>query len=85
MSLPPLKPMDAVAALYCVEKPEISIAVFNSLSQAIFEEIGIQPAGILKRLVSRLSHRLLKRTTTTIQKGQTDGTSWTWLPGTMTA
>ena len=73
MSLPPLKPMDAVAALYSVEKPEASIAVFNSLSQAIFEENGIQPAGILKRLFSRLSHRLLKRTTTTTQAEDAHG------------
>ncbi len=67
MSLPPLKPMEAVSALFSTEKPEVSIAVFNSLSQAIFEENETRPAGTFKRLLSRLSHRLLKRTTTATQ------------------
>lgn len=73
MRMPPLKPMDAVSALYSVHKPEVSIAVFNSLSQAIFEGHGIQPAGILKRLLSRFSHRLLTRTTTAVQERDAHG------------
>lgn len=73
MSLPPLKPMDAVSALYSLEKPEVSIAVFKSLSQAVFEEHGIQPAGVFKRMLSRLSHRLLKRTTTATQEQDEHG------------
>ena len=73
MSLPPLTPLWAVSALYSSKNPEVSIAVFNSLSQALFAEHGIQPAGTFKRLLSRLSHRLLVRTTKEIQGENAEG------------
>ena len=58
-----LKPMDAVAALYSSENPELSAAIIASLSRAVFDTNAILPAGALKRSLARLAHRVMKRTT----------------------
>jgi hypothetical protein len=58
-----LKPMDAVAALYSSENPELSAAIIASLSRAVFDTDAIQPAGALKRALARVAHRVMKRTT----------------------
>jgi hypothetical protein len=56
--------MDAVAALYSDGEVELSQAIIASLSQALFGVTSGAPAGFVQRLVSRLSHRVLKWTTT---------------------
>jgi hypothetical protein len=60
-----LKPMDAVAALYSSENAELSAAIIASLSKAVFDTNAIQPAGTLKRVLARVAHRVMKRTTRT--------------------
>lgn len=56
--------MDAVAALYSDGEVELSRAIIASLSCALFGVASGAPAGLFQRLFSRLSHRLLKWTTT---------------------
>ncbi len=56
--------MDAVAALYSDGQVELSEAIIASLSRALFGVASGAPAGLLQRLFSRLSHRVLKWTTT---------------------
>ena len=56
--------MDAVAALYSEGEVELSEAIIASLSHALFGVAPGAPAGLFQRLVSRLSHRVLKWTTT---------------------
>jgi hypothetical protein len=60
----PIRPMDAVAALYSDGEVELSEAIIASLSCALFGVARGAPAGLVQRLVSRLSHRVLKWTTT---------------------
>ena len=64
--------MDAVAALYSEGEVELSKAIIASLSRALFGVTSAAPAGLVQRLVSRLSHRVLKWTTT---HEKTDGQS----------
>lgn len=68
----PIRPMDAVAALYSEGEVELSKAIIASLSRALFGVTSAAPAGLVQRLVSRLSHRVLKWTTT---HEKTDGQS----------
>ena len=56
--------MDAVAALYSDGEVELSKAIIASLSRALFGVASGAPAGLFQRLFSRLSHRVLKWTTT---------------------
>ncbi|MEO5722300.1 MAG: hypothetical protein ABIR71_12630 [Chthoniobacterales bacterium] len=56
--------MDAVAALYSDRDVELSEAIIASLSRALFGVVSGAPAGLFQRLLSRLSHRVLKWTTT---------------------
>jgi hypothetical protein len=56
--------MDAVAALYSDGQIELSEAIVASLSRALFGVASGAPAGLVQRVVSRLSHRVLKWTTT---------------------
>ena len=58
-----LKPMDAVAALYSGDDHELSAAILGSLSQTIFEGSHVKPAGALKKVLARLSHRVMQLTT----------------------
>src|SRR6266536_1966016 len=60
----PIRPMDAVAALYSEGQIELSEAIIASLSCALFGVASGAPAGLVQRLFSRLSHRVLKWTTT---------------------
>jgi hypothetical protein len=60
----PIRPMDAVAALYSDGHVELSEAIIASLSGALFGVASGAPAGLVQRLFSRLSHRVLKWTTT---------------------
>jgi hypothetical protein len=60
----PIRPMDAVAALYSDGQVELSEAIVASLSRALFGVASGAPAGLVQRLFSRLSHRVLKWTTT---------------------
>src|SRR5437879_12611724 len=60
----PIRPMDAVAALYSDGQIELSEAIVASLSRALFGVASGAPAGLAQRLFSRLSHRVLKWTTT---------------------
>jgi hypothetical protein len=60
-----LKPMDAVSALYTGDNHELSSAIVNSLSQAIFEGNEIKPAGKLKQALAHVSHRVMQWTTRT--------------------
>lgn len=59
-----LKPMEAVAALYCDEHPELSERIVASLSSAIFSGREIRPAGRAQRILARASYRILQWTTT---------------------
>jgi hypothetical protein len=56
--------MDAVVALYSDGDVELSEAIVASLSCAVFDVAPGAPAGSLQRFFSRLSHRVLKWTTT---------------------
>lgn len=58
-----LKPMDAVAALYSHDDQKLSAAIMASLSRAIFDGNHVRPAGLAKRLLARISHRVLEWTT----------------------
>lgn len=58
-----MKPMEAVAALYSHGQEEVSEAIVASLSRVIFDEKGLAPATNVKRLLSRVSYRVLKLTT----------------------
>jgi hypothetical protein len=58
-----LKPMDAVAALYAGDDHELAAAIVGSLSRTIFEGSHVKPAGTLKKVLARLSHRVMQLTT----------------------
>jgi len=60
----PMRPMEAVAALYADGHQEESEKIIGGLSRAVFGEHGITPAGAPQRALARLSCRLLRRTTT---------------------
>jgi hypothetical protein len=58
-----LRPMDAVAALYSEGDPGTATAVFAALSHAVFDREPPAPANRLRRLLARLTYRVVKRTT----------------------
>ena len=58
-----IRPMDAVVALYSDSEHELSEAIIASLSRAIFGGEQFKPAGPAKRVMARVSHRILKWTT----------------------
>ena len=61
-----LKPMEAVAALYSGNDHQLSAAILGSLSKTIFEGSHAKPAGALKQVLARLSHRVMQLTTRSI-------------------
>ena len=60
----PIRPMDAVIALYSEGDDELSEAIIASLSRAVFGESYGGPAGPAQRALARISYRVLKWTTT---------------------
>jgi hypothetical protein len=65
--------MDAVAALYADDHPEVSEAIVASLSKAIFNGGVIAPAGPVQRTLARLSYRMLRWTTKTDKRTDETG------------
>ena len=63
-NMKPMRPMDAVVALYSEGDHELSEAIIASLSRAVFEGKHVRPAGPAKRALARMSYRVLKWTTT---------------------
>ncbi len=61
--LGPIRPMDAVVALYSEGGHELSEAIIASLSDAVFGGGHPGPAGPAQRAFARLSYRVLKWTT----------------------
>ena len=57
--------MDAVAALYAQDNRKLALDILASLSHAIFDGPGVQPANPVKRALARVSHRVLSWTTRT--------------------
>lgn len=60
----PVRPMDAVMALYSEGNQELSEAIIASLSRALFEGGHVGPAGLVQNAMARASYRILKWTTT---------------------
>jgi len=58
-----LTPMNAVAALYATDQPELADAIVASLSQAIFHDNVTKPAGKGKVFMGRVSQRVARWTT----------------------
>lgn len=58
-----MRPMDAVASLYGEGNEEGARDVFDGLSRSVFGDHELQPSGPLRRVLARLSYRLVKRTT----------------------
>ncbi len=66
-----LQPMEAVAVLYADGREEETRALIDSLSRVVFDEgsdggggdSGLVPAGVGRRLLSRLSYQIVRRTT----------------------
>jgi len=65
--------MDAVVALYSDGQVELSETIIASLSRALFGVESGAPAGLVQRLFSRLSHRVLKWTTREEKKDDQSG------------
>ena len=63
-NMKPIRPMDAVVALYSEGDHELSEAIIASLSRAVFEGRHGRPAGLAQRALARISYRILKWTTT---------------------
>lgn len=59
----PIRPMDAVVALYSDGEQELSEAIVASLSRAIFGGGHFEPASLGKRALARVSYQVLKWTT----------------------
>ena len=59
----PVRPMDAVAALYSGGNSELSEAIIGSMSHAVFKVGPGNAAGLARRLMARASYLLLKCTT----------------------
>ncbi len=60
----PIRPMDAVVALYSKDNHELSQAIVASLSRVVFGENHGGPASLAHRALARISYRVLKWTTT---------------------
>lgn len=65
-----MRPMEAVAALYAENQADQAQAIFSNLSQVVFGEHGLTPATVGRRLLARLSYRIVKRTTTRAVDGE---------------
>lgn len=59
----PLRPMDAVLALYAENHAETANALFDCLSREIFEVPDPSPAPALQQALAFLTYRVVKRTT----------------------
>jgi hypothetical protein len=59
----PLRPMDAVLALYARDHAETASALFDKLSREIFEAPDPSPASGLQQTLAFLTYRVVKRTT----------------------
>lgn len=59
----PVRPMDAVVALYSAGQNELTEAIIESLSSAVFKVEQGRAAGLARRLMARASYLLLKCTT----------------------
>jgi hypothetical protein len=68
----PIRPMDAVVALYSEGDQELSEAIIASLSRAVFEGRHVRPAGPAQRAFARISYRILKWTTTRRKANEED-------------
>jgi hypothetical protein len=60
--------MDAVAALFGSGHREMSEEIVASLSRVIFSGTDPRPAGLLQRIMARISYRVLKWSTRSIEK-----------------
>ncbi|MEO5715537.1 MAG: hypothetical protein ABIT37_18815 [Luteolibacter sp.] len=58
-----LTPMNAVAALYAADRPELAEAIVASLSKAIFHEDETKPAGRGKVFMGRVAQKVVRWTT----------------------
>lgn len=58
-----LTPMNAVAALYAMDSPELAEAIVASLSQAIFHGLEPRPASKRKVFLGRVSQNVVRWTT----------------------
>jgi hypothetical protein len=72
-----LRPMDAVAALYGSGQRELSEEIVASLSRAIVSGTDPRPAGWLQRIMARVSYRLLKWTTSSVESEDEAGSMTT--------
>lgn len=59
----PLRPMDAVLALYAENHAETANSLFDHLSREIFEVPDPSPAPALQQALAFLTYRVVKRTT----------------------
>jgi hypothetical protein len=59
----PLRPMDAVAALYSPDHADATEALFASLSRGVFDVPAPAPAPALQQALAFLTYRVVKRTT----------------------
>lgn len=66
----PLRPMDAVAALYSEGAHEMSEAIIESLSRAVFGKGQMTTAGPLQQVMARVAYRVLKWTTSNHQEDE---------------
>jgi hypothetical protein len=71
-NMKPIRPMDAVVALYSGGDQELSEAIIASLSHAVFEGKHARPAGPAQRAFARISYRILKWTTTRRKANEED-------------
>ncbi len=70
-----IRPMEAVRALYAEGETDLAEAIFSSLGRAIFEGNAPPPASLVKRVLARVSYRVLKRTTRR-NEVETDDGGW---------
>ena len=66
----PMRPMNAVAALYGDGPDDVARGLFDSLSQTVFGGHGLAPASLGRQLLARLSYRIVKRTTRRAADGE---------------
>jgi len=59
----PLRPMDAVSALYSADSAGTADPLFSSLSQSIFDQPDPSPAPAVQQTLAFLTYRVVKRTT----------------------
>ncbi len=69
-----LRPMEAVAAMYTPGQEEVTREIFSSISNTVFGAPSLQPASTVRKVLARLSYRIMKLTTKSHKPAQTDGT-----------